>query len=207
VVTVRLSGTDEAEVAERVGALLREGGIAVLPAEGVYGLHALSSRPEAVARIRAIKGSADRRGFIGLLASPEDLARWSEPDPAARALASEHWPGALTLVLEPSAAVPEALRSEEGTVALRCPGSWLLRAIVTATQELVISTSANLPGQRPAVLAGEIDPAWADLLVDGGALSGIPSTIVRVEGGRWKVLREGAVRLRDATLDDASGAT
>ena len=205
-VTIRLSGTDEAEVVSRVGALLRSGGVAALPAEGVYGLHALASDRDAVARVRRLKGSAERRGFIGLLAAPEDLARWTEPDPVALALASEYWPGALTLVARPSPVVPDALRSEDGTVALRCPGSSLLRAIVAAAQGLVISTSANRPGLPPALRGQEVLSTWADLLVDAGPLSGTPSTVVRVEGGRRIVLREGSVRLREATLDDGPGA-
>ena len=202
-----LSEHSELDIAERVAAVLRKGRIAALPAEGVYGLHALASSPEAVDRIRSLKGAPARRGFIGLLATPGDLSRWTAPDKAALALANRHWPGPLTLVLTPRSSAPAALRAEDGTIALRCPGSAFLRSVVAAAGGIVISSSANRPGDEPAIRVEEIPSGWADLTVDGGPLSGIPSTLARVVNGRIEVLREGAVRLGDATLDDAPEAT
>jgi L-threonylcarbamoyladenylate synthase len=87
------------------------------------------------------------------------------------------------------------MRHPGGTVALRCPGSEFLRAVVSASGGLVISTSANEPGD-PAMVRPE-GPLLqrVDLVVDQGALFGTPSTVVAVEGNDLRVVREGAIRL------------
>ncbi len=183
------------EAAERAAAVLCAGGVALLPAEGVYGLHARAEDPEAVARLLALKPRAAEKRFIGLIANPAEIGRWSLPSARASALALEHWPGALTLVLRAAASVPESLRNPEGTIALRCPGVPFLRAVVAGVGGIVLSTSANEPG-APA-LARPFGPIAerADLIVDQGELSGTPSTVALIEGETVHVLREGSVRL------------
>jgi len=188
-------GAPWSEAAERAAAVLRSGGVALLPTEGVYGLHVLASDSVAVARLVALKPRGTEKGFIGLIAEPGELPRWSESSALASALAAEHWPGALTLVLRASPAIPDSMRSPDGTIALRCPGSPFLRAVVVGAGGIVISTSANETG-RPAMIRPEGELlARVALVVDQGELSGTPSTIARIEEERVRVLREGAVRL------------
>lgn len=194
-VRLRLDANSEAEAVARAADALRAGGVAFLPAEGLYGLHALATSSQAIERLRRIKSRAPGKGYIGLIAEPEEIDAWAEPEPAARELVRKHWPGALTLVLRASASVPESLRAADGTVALRCPGSAFLRAVIAAAGGLVISTSANPPGGAPAVRSDDA-PGNCDLVVDAGTLSGIPSTVARISvGGIVELLREGAVRL------------
>ena len=181
--------------AERAARVLRGGGVALLPAEGVYGLHALAQNRAAVERLLLLKRRATDKHFIGLIAEPEEIERWAEASPRALALAREHWPGALTIVLRASPAIPESMRHEDGTIALRCPGSAFLREVVAGAGSIVVSTSANEPGEAPSIRPmGKIAES-ADLVVDQGPLSGEPSTVVAVEGDQVRVLREGAVRL------------
>jgi L-threonylcarbamoyladenylate synthase len=189
------SGAAAEEAAAKAAAVLRAGGVALLPAEGVYGLHVLASDARAVERLRALKPRAAGQGYIGLIASPGELERWANAGARALDLARAHWPGALTLVLEAKAAAPDSIRTPEGTVALRCPGSGFLRAVVGGAGGLVISTSANAPGEAPLVRAGGPLAERVDLVVDRGELDGVPSTVVEISGDRVRVLREGAVRV------------
>jgi L-threonylcarbamoyladenylate synthase len=189
------SGGKWRDVAERAASVLRAGGVALLPAEGVYGLHARSEDSTAVERLLALKPREEKKGFIGLIADPDELQRWTEPNPHALSLARSHWPGALTLVLRASPSVPAAMRNPDGTIALRCPGSAFLRATVAGAGGIVLSTSANRPGE-PAMIAPEgFLVEFVDLVVDGGTLSGTPSTVVSVVGDRVNVLRPGSVRI------------
>jgi len=186
----------------RAAGLLREGQVALLPAEGLYGYHALAwtlgGSREGTDRLEALKPRGPGKGWIALVARPADAYRWiaSVPAPAA-VLIHAHWPGALTLVLPAGPALPAALVGPDGTVALRCPGSEFLRAVVLAAGGLVISTSANEPGAPPPASAPAADrvPDGVALVVDAGTLSGESSTVARVEGERVIVLRRGAVAL------------
>jgi len=190
------AGGSWAEAAARAAAVLDQDGIAVLPAEGVYGLHVRPDRPRALERLRTLKPRAEDRGWIGLLAEPDSLARYaSTVSTRAQLLARDHWPGALTLVVPASPLVPAALRASDGTAALRCPGSELLRAVARACGGLLLSTSANEPGSPAPARAEEVELADVDLLIDQGPLSGEPSTIVRVEGEVLQLLRSGSVRI------------
>jgi tRNA threonylcarbamoyl adenosine modification protein (Sua5/YciO/YrdC/YwlC family) len=183
------------EAAKRAGAILRAGGVALLPTEGVYGLHVVASDLAAVERLHAIKPRDGKTGFIGLIGDPDDVARWAETGPRADAIIHQHWPGALTVVLRALHDVPPSMRSADGTIALRCPGNPFLRAAVQNATGLVISTSANEPGKPPMVLPEGFPGVVADLIVDQGTLSGIASTIVSVQEDRVTVLRQGAVSI------------
>jgi len=183
------------EVAKHAASVLRAGGVALLPAEGVYGLHVCAQDPAAVERLLAIKPREGKAGFIGLIGDPSEMGHWAEPNELASELATAHWPGALTLVLRALPSVPDSMRNPDGTIALRCPGTPFLRAAVAGTGGIVISTSANRPGDPGMIVPEGFPSEYADLVVDQGPLSGTPSTVALVEGDRVRVLREGAVRL------------
>src|SRR6185503_5842203 len=108
------------ETVARVAAALKEGAVAFLPAEGVYGYHAIPTHEAAVARLAALKArnpSQGGKGWIALVGRSEDANRWvrSVPAPAA-AIIRTHWPGGVTLILEAGPSLPEALRAAGGTV-------------------------------------------------------------------------------------------
>jgi L-threonylcarbamoyladenylate synthase len=75
----------------------------------------------------------------------------------------------------------------------------------------VLQTSANVsggPDPRRLDDVPESIRAGADLVLDGGELPGVPSTVVdlsRYEAGEWEVLREGAMPLPNLTtiLEDS----
>jgi L-threonylcarbamoyladenylate synthase len=183
------------EAVSRAVVVLRRGGVALLPAEGVYGLHASANDGAAVERLLRLKPRSPEKRFIGLIADVAEIDRWTEPSPRALSLAREHWPGPLTLVLRARPSAPESLRGADGTVAVRCPGSAFLRAVVAGVGGIVLSTSANDPGERPAVQAEGPLAEGVDLVVDQGTLPGTPSTVAAVEGDHVRILRQGAVRV------------
>ncbi len=167
--------------------------MALLPAEGVYGLHARAESPAAVERLHELKSREGKKGFIGLIGDPRDAGSWGETGSLAESLIQRHWPGALTLVFRARPSIPASMRNAEGTIALRCPGNPFLRAVVQEVGGIVISTSANEPGKPPLIRIEGLTGETADLIVDQGPLSGIPSTVVLVQDERMHVLRKGAV--------------
>ncbi|HET9253005.1 MAG TPA: L-threonylcarbamoyladenylate synthase [Candidatus Eisenbacteria bacterium] len=196
-VRLRLGELPDEEIARRAADVLLRGGVALLPAEGVYGFHVSAASPAAVKRILELKGRSDRVGFIGLIADPVDAARWARVDAKVEGLMLRYWPGALTIVLEALPEAPAVLCSERGTIALRCPGVPFLRSTARRTGGPLLSTSANAPGHPSAIRLEDAPSGVAELAVDGGALSGTPSTLVRISGGEVEILRPGAVRLED----------
>ena len=188
-----------------------DGGVAVFPADGLYGLACDPLRAEAIARIHAIKGRDDGKPsavmYFSPLAMRELLAGLGEH---SRAAVAALLPGPLTLVLaNPEHRYPLACRADPDRLGVR-----LIAGPLAGASCPIFQTSANRSGEPAASRFADLDPdvlAGADLAIDGGDLTGLPSTVVDLtaieDGGGWRVLREGAVpaaeleeRLREAGL-------
>ncbi len=168
---------------------LRNGGVAALPTETVYGLMTLWRNAAGRERIYELKQRpADKR--LQMLAASVAMAGQAGviESAALRALGKAFWPGPLTVVVE-------AAGGE--TIGLRVPRHGFLLAVLAELGEPLAATSANLTGQPPALeaatatagLAGEVD-----VLVDGGTVEvGEASTVVSVVGGELRILRPGPI--------------
>ena len=191
------------EGARRLG----KGELVVHPTESVYGFGCVLA-DEPLASLRQLKDRPSG-GFVVLLSSQEEAAELV--DPAARALARAFWPGPLTLVVdEPENRFHPGAKAADGSVALGVPGHETTRALLAAVGAPMTSTSANLPGARPAVTAQDARRAASargrDLFaLDAGPLpGGPPSTIVRAGRAGAVLLRAGPIGLR--ALSEAAGA-
>jgi L-threonylcarbamoyladenylate synthase len=181
-------GVSERDAFERC---IAGGGVAVFPADTVYGLACDPESAEAVARIYALKGRpADKPAGVMVFsvdALPPLSARVAA---AARALL----PGPLTLLV-PNPDGRFALAGGGPVLGLRVPDVPLLAGVRVA----VLQTSANLAGEPEAHRLADVPAAiraGADLVIDGGELPGTPSTVVDLtryeDEGAWGVVREGA---------------
>ncbi len=195
VIHIGPGGVAEEEAIEACLGVLSEGGLALLPAEGLYGLHARAGDERAYERLLAAKGLSQPRPFIVLLPTPGQVDGWASVVPAAaKQLIESVWPGPLTLVLRARTEVPEPLRPE-GLVALRCPGSGFLRKLMSRLGSEIVSTSANRASEPPPADLEEVDGEILDavqIAVDAGRLAGLGSTVVGFgRGGRPHLLRRG----------------
>ncbi|MCR8908229.1 MULTISPECIES: L-threonylcarbamoyladenylate synthase [Atopobiaceae] len=199
----------ESLMVARVVEVLRDGGVAVLPTDSVYGICcAATPANPAHARIFEVKRRDRAQTLPWFVADVADLDVYGKDVPEwALRLAKHFWPGALTLVVRASEAVsPEyAQEGADGlTIALRVPGSELDRAIVRALGCPVAQTSANTHGEAAAASGAELEPGIAaavDLVVDAGpAPVGVASTIVDATGSEPRILREGALTEAEVLL-------
>ncbi|QGG96089.1 L-threonylcarbamoyladenylate synthase [Actinomarinicola tropica] len=193
--------------------ILRSGGLVGLPTETVYGLAALVSLPEAVARVFRAKGRPTDHPLIVHVAGVDDLDRFArDVPPAARVLAARHWPGPLTILLRRSDAVADVVTGGRDTVALRAPAHPLAHALLAELGDGVVAPSANRFGRVSPTSAADVVAELGDavdLVLDGGPCTvGIESTIVDLSGGVPRLLRAGQVTLAELREDlpDAEAA-
>jgi len=195
-------------------AAIHAGRLVVLPTDTVYGLAADGRSEAAATALYAAKGRASVRPTALLFASVELLeAEVPELDESSVAVVRALLPGPVTLVLPNPARRFLWLNAERPeAIGVRVPALVGPGGDVLAAVGVLVATSANLPGgpdpRRLADVPAELTGAVAAQL-DGGALPGVPSTVVDVTGGEPSVLREGAVaaaevvaRIRDAVLTD-----
>lgn len=178
--------------------ILKEGGIVAFPTDTVYGLGAALNLPGAVARVYAVKERPKNMPLPLLLADKSQIEEFAESvPPIARLLAAKFLPGALTMVLLKSKAVPDTVTGGGKTVAIRIPAHPVPLALIRGLGTPIIGTSANLSGQPSALTAEEVFAQLdgrVDLIIDGGRCpGGRESTIVDLTGEAPVVLREGAI--------------
>ncbi len=198
---------DWRDVIHRAVQVLAEGGIVAFPTETVYGLAASALDELAVERLLATKRREPGQP-LALAIRSVDEARDYAPDmsPLARRLARRGWPGPLTLVVDNShpeslvRQLPARVRqwvSPRNTVGLRVPGHPAILDVLHMLAGPLALSSANRSGKPDAVTAEEVLEAvgeGVDLLLDDGPCRfGQPSSVVRVEGRRFELLREGVV--------------
>jgi L-threonylcarbamoyladenylate synthase len=177
---------------------IASGGVAVFPADTVYGLACDPASPAAVARLYELKGRPpDKPAAVMFFALHRALAALPELAPRLRGAVEALLPGAVTLLLpNPLARYPLACGPDPWTLGLRVPAPGPLADVDMP----VLQSSANRSGGPDARALDEVDPAirdGADLVVDGGPLPGTPSTVVDLRGyerdGGWSVLRAGGL--------------
>lgn len=175
----------------------RTGEPLLFPTDTVFGLGAAVVHAKSPAALNRLKQREGDQPIAWLVADAADLARYGADVPAyAHDLAQEFWPGALTLIVCASDAVPSAFRASDGTVALRMPDHPTTLALIEATKSPLATTSANLTGEaapRAADQLSEFFRARVPLLDGEGAASGQASTIVDCTGSCPRVIREGDV--------------
>jgi len=169
-------------------------GVAVFPADTVYGLACDPGSAAAVDRLYALKGRPPAKpAAVMCFGAAPDLPGLGPRTLAAIAALT---PGGVTLLLpNPGHRWPLACGPDPGTLGLRVIGGPL-----AAMPLPVLQSSANLAGGPDARRLDDVPAAirdGADLVLDGGELPGTPSTVIDLRTyeseGSWRVLREGAL--------------
>jgi tRNA threonylcarbamoyl adenosine modification protein (Sua5/YciO/YrdC/YwlC family) len=189
----------QAETFERC---MSVGGIAVFPADTVYGLACDAADRLAVERLYRLKRRRlDKPSAVMFFDLELALAALPELGPRSRGALRRLLPGPVTVVLpNPAQRFPLACGDERSVLGLRVP-------VVPALDGVrwpVLQSSANLAGEPDARRLDEVPEAFrrqAELVIDGGELPGTASTVIDMrsyeESGEWGVVREGAVSAAD----------
>lgn len=195
VVSIDRNGADAARLAlERC---VGEGGVAIFPADTLYGLACDPLNAAAVKRIDEIKGRDEGKSSAVMYFSPLAMRELvSGLGSRTRDAIGALLPGSATLVVaNPQRRYPLACREDPERLGIR-----LIEGPLTGVMTPILQTSANPSGVTPPTSFGEIDEGIlgaVDLAIDAGELLGAPSTVVDVtqidEKGGWTILREGAL--------------
>jgi L-threonylcarbamoyladenylate synthase len=187
--------TDQESCVQETAAVLRRGGVTVLPTDTIYGFSTPISSESGYRRILAIKASdGSRHGFVHLADSVAMVERYvaSWGCTSSEAMTTI-WPAPLTAVLNAGGECPGWIGS---TIAFRVPQHEVLRAIIEALGEPVVSTSVNRAGRPPFVdidvIQGEFDDEVDLIVAEPKPLVGRPSTLVDFCGKLPVVRRRGA---------------
>jgi len=116
-------------------------------------------------------------------------------------IASKYWPGALTMVIPASEKQTKILTSNDLTLGLRTPNSYMAQSLMKETGPLLTS-SANISGFKGSITVEGISLDFPTLKILGpipwGKRSGKASTIIFwKKSGDWRLIRQGEVLVRE----------
>jgi L-threonylcarbamoyladenylate synthase len=181
--------------------VIADGGIAVFPADGLYGLACDPTNGEAIQRIHRLKNRETGKPSAIMYFSNEAMREIIDSvTPIVRAMLAALLPGPVTLIVDnPEGRYPLANGDTPDRLGIRLIDGPLSGLVIP-----VFQTSANHSDEQPRARAEDVHEqivSSVDLFIDGGQLTGKPSTVVdltEVEaGGRWSVIREGALSYGD----------
>ncbi len=152
-------------------ATLRQGGVIAYPTEGVWGLGCDPDAASAVQRILHLKQRPQDKGLILIAGSWEQLAPYLLPlNEEIQQRIFPTWPGPVTWLLPAQPRIPQWLRGNHDTLAVRITAHPLCRELCLGFGKPVVSTSANPAGQAPARTASDVEayfPRGIDALING----------------------------------------
>ena len=190
--------SEKDEGIKEVGEILKNGGLAAIPTETVYGLAGNAFDGKTANKIFAAKGRPSDNPLIVHISRVE---QWDELvehiSDTAKALAEVFWPGPLTMILKKSELIPHEVSGGLDTVAVRIPGNEIARAIIESAGVPLAAPSANLSGKpSPTSASHVIDDmnGRIEAIVDSGECSvGVESTVLSLVTDVPTILRPGRI--------------
>ena len=198
---VSIERDGEAAVRSALERTIARGGVVVFPSDGIYGLACDPLDAAAIARVHELKGRDDGKPSAVMYFSPlamRELIR--DLGQKVGEAAGKLLPGPVTLIVpNPRHRYPLACREDPSRLGIR-----VIEGPLMGARCPIFQTSANLSGEPPTSTFAGIVPEvkeLVDLAIDGGRLTGLPSTVVDLteydESGVWTVLRDGGMSRGD----------
>ncbi len=176
-------------------AVLRSGGVVILPTESSYGIAVDATNAKAVANVYRLKKRSDAKFMPVIVASVAMAKRFFDLNKTALALC-KHYPAPLTIVVKQKPRKLATNISANGTIAFRVPKHKFCREVSQKLGRPITSTSANISGKAAVFSIVEVKRLFGgkvELIIDGGNLKTTkPSTIISCVSEKTIVLRKGA---------------
>jgi tRNA threonylcarbamoyl adenosine modification protein (Sua5/YciO/YrdC/YwlC family) len=177
-------------------ATIRNGGLLAYPTDSSYALGCQIGDKRAMDRIRRIRKTDKNHNFTLVCSDLSEISLYARIDNWAYRLIKSLTPGPYTFILQATREVPKRLQNpRRKTIGLRVPDHAIVRAMLEALGEPIMSSTLTLPGDdTPLTDVDEIEARIGhqiDLIVAGGATGIEPTSVIDLSEGSIKILREG----------------
>jgi tRNA threonylcarbamoyl adenosine modification protein (Sua5/YciO/YrdC/YwlC family) len=181
---------------KEVVGVLERGGVIAFPTDTLYGIGCGLGRSHAIDRIQAMRQfDGSKRPLTFLLPDVGQVAHYAHVSESAYRILTRIFPGPFCAELEATSRVPMPFVHEERrTIGVRVPDSPLCQRLLWAFGKPILTATAKGRAGNVLTTAADIQEEYGDeldLIVDGGTLAGLPSTVVSLIDDWITVLREG----------------
>jgi tRNA threonylcarbamoyl adenosine modification protein (Sua5/YciO/YrdC/YwlC family) len=178
----------------RVAEALKDGATIAYPTDTYYGIGCDLMNRKAAGKIYRLKRRSQKKPFSFICSDLKNISQYAKVSNYAYKTMKRLLPGPYTFVLEGSKAVPKMMLTAQKTAGIRVPDHPICLALVRELGHPIISTTAKLPQGDILTDASAILEALGtqiDMVIDGGPVSGQPSSVVSLIGDVPEVIREG----------------
>ena len=146
--------------------VVKNGGVIGYPTEAVWGLGCDPWNRDAVYQILQLKKRPVEKGVILIGSSTRQFAPLLDHlSSEEKSRLNETWPGPYTwLIPDPEGWVPEWVRGQFDTVAVRVSAHPIVKALCDAAGMPIVSTSANIAGNEPLLSQTDVENEFGQLL-------------------------------------------
>lgn len=180
-------------ISQEVSTIIRNGGIAILPFDTVYGFVCDSRNDLSLQKIYELKKRPAQKTIGLAVANIEKLKNITDLSDVAKEYITQRTPGKYTFILKKLSWIPDQVGDDKGTISdfcvqsgtigVRIPDSQLILDVIRASGGMIAQTSANISGQPNCFSINDIrnqydekSLAQVDLIVDGGALNNLEAS-------------------------------
>lgn len=175
--------------------VLSKGEIAILPTDTVYGLTGDATSLKAIKLANDIKKREKSQPLLILVSSIDMLKKYTKNiSDLELEVINKYWPNKLTILFEKNDLLSDELTASSPYVGVRMPNNKLLLDIMNKYNKPLLSTSANIHSKDVITKISLLENEMRDgvsYIYDAGELSTTASTLIKIENGKIKILREG----------------
>jgi tRNA threonylcarbamoyl adenosine modification protein (Sua5/YciO/YrdC/YwlC family) len=176
--------------------IIQSGGIVALPTDSCYALVCQLDDKQAVERLRRIRAVDDKHHLTLLCRDLSEISQYAMVDNRQYRLLKTATPGPYTFILEATKEVPRRLsHPSRKTIGLRVPENCIAHALLEELAQPLLGTTLILPDERepltdPEIIRERLEKL-IDLVIDGGACSLEPTTVIDLTEEQPILLRQG----------------
>ena len=174
--------------------VLSKGEIAILPTDTVYGLTGDATSLKAIKLANDIKKREKPQPLLILVSSIDMLKKYTKNiSDLELEVINKYWPNKLTILFEKNDLLSDELTASSPYVGVRMPNNKLLLDIMNKYNKPLLSTSANIHSKDVITKISLLENEMRDsvsYIYDAGELSTTASTLIKIENGKIKILRD-----------------
>ncbi|GDX36108.1 threonylcarbamoyl-AMP synthase [Alphaproteobacteria bacterium] len=181
---------------------LREGKVIAIPTDTVYGLAVDATNSQAVNRLYQLKKRAIDKPIAIFLKDKNQIKKIFTDNNLLDKISEEYLPGKLTIVskLRDNLQINLANNlnlNDQNYLGFRIVESFFVKKLFEQFNSVLAVSSANLSGQKVAISADEIIDNFddVDLVISGKILDNQASTVIKIEGDNYSIIRQGQIKL------------
>lgn len=192
---------NERHIQEAVEAL-REGHLIIYPTDTLYAMACSALDQGAIERLCKLKGINPQKESLSIVcADISQASEYARIDNKAFRILRDNLPGPFTFILPSSTSLPKVFKGRK-TVGVRVPANNISTALAAELGNPLLTTSVQPDEDNTQMSVSNPDcvaldyAGLVDLMIDGGDVPGIPSTIVDItDSSSPEIIREGAGEL------------